>query len=164
MKNTTMKSILAAVALTVAFSSMALAQCPSGSICVNPAWPMPQKVQALAPYFYFNSQEDTFPVSMQTFYQGTTMYNDSTYAAISSIPSNANDGLVAATGGGTTSSASYFIKPNSSIRSRASMMRPADAFCRSPKAAIRPSFTATSARNQGLPLPSITRALRIRMS
>jgi len=41
------------------------------------------------------------------------------------------------------------IKPGARTRSRASMVRAAVAFARGPMAAIRPSFTATSARYQG---------------
>src|SRR3954463_193740 len=55
-------------------------------------------------------------------------------------------------------------KPGQTIRPAASMILSACAPSRSPTAAMRPSSTATSPRNGGIPVPSTTSASRIRTS
>src|SRR5688572_442322 len=56
------------------------------------------------------------------------------------------------------------MKPGDRNHPAASMVRVAVADCRSPTAATRPSWMATSPRSQGLPDPSKIRAFLIRMS
>ena len=56
------------------------------------------------------------------------------------------------------------MKPGATTRPRASIRRPADIRASEPIAAIRPARMPTSAWNQGVPVPSITRPCSITVS